>query len=135
MASDAAAERARSEPDPTRDETELGVDPNILAALAYVFNLVGALVLLVLEDNEYVRHHAAQALLFTAVVVAARFVVGVLGAVFGLFRLGFLISPLSFAVWAGAVLGFLLLAYKAYTGTRYELPVLGAYVADVEGAF
>jgi uncharacterized membrane protein len=117
------------------DETELGLDPNILAALGYVFNLIGAVVLLVLEDNEYVRHHAAQALLFTGVVVAARFVVGILGTILGLLKLGFVASLLGFAVWAGAGLGFLFLAYKGFTGERYELPVLGGFIDDVEGIF
>lgn len=116
-------------------ETELGLDANILAALGYVFNLIGAVVLLVLEDNEYVRHHAAQALLFTGVVVVARFVVGVLGAILGLLKLGFLASLLGFALWVAAGLGFLFLAYKAFTGERYELPVLGEYIDDVEGMF
>lgn len=117
--------------------TELGVDAKILAALGYVFNLLGALVLLVLEDNDYVRHHAAQALLFTALVVVARLAVG-----FVAFFLRFvpvvgdlLATALGIAVWALAGLVFLFLAYKGFVGERYTLPGFGQYVTAVEGAF
>jgi len=132
MGTDATTERRGS----TGDATELGVSPNVLAALGYVFNLVGALVLLVLEDNDYVRHHAAQALLFTAAVVVARFALGFVGLFLGFLPGGDLLTALlSFAVWAVAGLGFLFLAYKGFTGERYTLPVLGQYIDDVERVF
>jgi uncharacterized membrane protein len=139
MATEETADETRMSDDQTAGgdgETELGLDANILAALGYVFNLIGAVVLLVLEDNEYVRHHAAQALLFTGVVVVARFVLRVLGVVIGFLPGGGLINTvLGLVVWAGAALGFLFLAYKAFAGERYELPVLGEFIDDVEGMF
>lgn len=135
MSAEAATEQSNDGTTGSDGETELGVDANVLAALAYIFNLIGALILLVLEDDEYVRFHAAQALLVTAVVIAARFVVRVLGAVFGVVGLDVLTFLLGTVVWAGAAIAFLFLAYKGFTGERFEVPVLAEYIDDVEGAF
>jgi uncharacterized membrane protein len=128
---------ARTEPRGGGGGTALGPSANLLAALGYLFNLIGAILLLVLEEDAYVRHHAAQSLLFTGAVVVARFVVGIVAPVGGFVPvLGDPVAALlGFAVWAGAGLGFLFLMYKGFTGQRYRLPVLGAYIDDVEGAF
>ena len=133
MATDATVEPGRG----GADDTELGLAPNLLAVLGYLFNVVGAILLLVLEDNDYVRHHAAQSLLFTGAAVLAQFVVGIVAGVVGFvpFVGDLLAGLLNLGVWAAIGLGFLFLMYKAYSGERYRLPVLGAYVDDLANAF
>ena len=134
MATDATTRRTGRTGD---GGTTLGPSRNILAVLGYLFNLVGALALLVFEDDGFVRHHAAQSLVFTGVVLLARFLASVVAAVLGLvpFVGGFLAGVVSAAVWLGAVAGYLFMAYRAYAGERYTLPGLGVHVVRVERLF
>lgn len=133
MATEATTERRES----ADGETELGVDPKVLSVLGYVFNVVGALVLLVLEDNDFVRHHAAQSLVFTGAAVVASIVAAILASLLGWIPLvgGLIELVLGLGLRAAIVLGFVFLAYKAYSGERYTLPGFEGPIDSVEGAF
>lgn len=136
MAADATTGTRRTTGGPD-GETELGVDATVLGAVAYLFGFVSGVVLLVLEENDYVRHHAAQSVLYTAGVIVAGVAVTVLGTVLGLIPVvgGLLDLVLWLAFRLGALAGAVFLMYEAYSGERYELPVLGAYVDAVEEVF
>lgn len=128
----------RTEPGPTTSdgsESVGGLDENVVGALSYLFAPLLAIVLyLVEEDNEFVRFHSVQSIitfgglfcLYVGVVFVQVFLelipaIGWLMALFvGLFTL--LFAPVGFVLW-------LLLTYKAYTGERYELPVVGEMAA------
>ena len=116
----------------TRGETGgAGVDPNVLGALAYLFSpLTGVVVYLVAGEDRFARFHAAQSVVFgggllalyvalTTVQLAIAFVPRVGGLFSLLFSLVYPIVGLAaFGLWA-------LLIYKAYSGSRYRLPVVG----------
>jgi uncharacterized membrane protein len=92
-------------------------DTRSIAALAYVLGPVSGLICIVLyRDDPYVRFHGWQSLLLGAFVVLA---VTALDAV-PLLGLGML-----FILFVGTVLLTLLLAWQAYRGRWFLLPLLG----------
>ncbi len=112
-------------------------DSNAFAALSYLFGIVIALVIyFVKKEDPFVRYHAMQAILLDIVVMAASFALSGL-LLIGTFALGFANPALGFfamfwGIWLGlmAFAGIVFLiklffAYKAYTGSRFKLPLLG----------
>ncbi|MBI5046819.1 DUF4870 domain-containing protein [Candidatus Micrarchaeota archaeon] len=85
-------------------------DSKLMAAISYVW-IIGVLMYFTKKEDAYVRFHAVQSILFG---IAASIVISV--TVFVL--IGFLLIPVYF-------LAILFLAYKAYNGEKYMLPVLG----------
>jgi len=103
-------------------ETRYGARVDILAALAYVFGPISALVCLILEThNDYVRFHAYQSALVTTPIVFFR----IFGALVGF--PSFLNT--LFTLWIIVTQGFM--AFRAYIDaaqnnlTRFHLPLLG----------
>jgi uncharacterized membrane protein len=92
-------------------------DTRSIAALAYVLGPVsGVICILLYRDDPYVRFHGWQSLLLGAFVTLA---VTALDAV-PLLGLGML-----FILFVGTVLLTLLLAWQAYRGRWFLLPLLG----------
>jgi uncharacterized membrane protein len=92
-------------------------DTRSIAALAYVLGpLSGVICILLYRDDPYVRFHGWQSLLLGAFVTLA---VTALDAV-PLLGLGML-----FILFVGTVLLTLLLAWQAYRGRWFLLPLLG----------
>lgn len=100
-----------------------GLDENVASALCYVLGwLTGIIFFLVEKDNKTVRFHAMQSILtFFPLMI----IVWILTALFvGLFMFGawaifWLIELLIFLLW-------LFLMYKAYSGEKFLVPVVGA---------
>lgn len=113
------------------------LEPNVAAAIAYVFApLTGVLMLLVEGDeDDFVRFHSIQSIGYGAVVIGAYVAVGivmgvltaipVVGDIFVLLTL-----PLNGIIGLMAFAGWALLVFKAYQGERYGLPVLGPIAAS-----
>lgn len=101
--------------------------PNLAAALAALFSLVGGIFFLVVEkQNKFVRFHAMQATFLGAAGVIVWFVFGVITAIP---LVGVL---LAFVLWLPAVLfslGWVVIwgicVYKAFMGEEWEIPKLG----------
>lgn len=92
-----------------------GLPVNTASALTYVLGWVSGLVFLLAEkDNQKVRFHAMQSLVFFAGLTVISFVPVI----------GWLLSPfvmiVGFVVWLMSV-------YKAYNGEEFELPVAGKF--------
>lgn len=111
--------------------TRLGFDRNLEAAFSYLFGWITGVLFYVVESDDYVRFHAAQSVLFfgglylvdALLVFAIRPLAATPGPGFLAGLLGLASTVLSlagFAIW-------LLLMYKAYTGERYRLPVVGEF--------
>ncbi|WP_424016398.1 DUF4870 domain-containing protein [Halorientalis pallida] len=133
---------ATSEPDePTTGQarteevgasTGTGLDPNQGAAVAYVFGAITGVLMLVLEDDEFVRFHAVQSIALTVAAIGVYVVLGVVTTVFafvpvigGLFVallaiVYLLVGLAGFGVWVYAM-------YQAYSGEWFEFPVVGAF--------
>ena len=117
----------------TQQESVVGdLDENIAGVLCYFLGFVsGGIFYLIEDENEFVRFHAMQSIivfgaLFVVNVAISVFAglladtVPVVGFVFALLAsLGSLaLSPIMLILWV-------VLMYKAYNGSEWELPVVG----------
>ena len=90
---------------------------NIAAALAYITPV--AVILLLIEpfkDIRYIRFHSLQSLFYFGAWIVLQFV------------LGFIAPPVAYMVTLAFVIGWFFIAYKAYLGEMFHLPVLGELV-------
>ena len=118
------AEEKQAKPAPASSS-----DDNIFAALCYIIGVIVPLFVLFTEkkSNKFLAFHAWQSLIFSVAMVVimigywiVTFILAVLtGGLAGI--LSCLIVPLVFLV----MLYVLLVAYKAYQGERYKMPVIG----------
>ena len=105
--------------------TSTGLDPKLSGVLAYLFWIVGGILFLVTEkENQLVRFHAAQSVVFSAVGIVVWIVLTVLT---NIPVLGLLFWIVSIVFWLLMLVVWLFLMYKAYQLERYKLPVLGDY--------
>jgi uncharacterized membrane protein len=108
-------------------KSALGLDSNVTALIGYPVGIVALILIFIEKDNKFVRFHAIQSLLFwaavTVIYVVLAIITGILFAASttlgGLFSLVFLLLGL------GVLAGVILLAYKAFQGQSFKLPVLG----------
>ncbi|MDY6780301.1 MAG: DUF4870 domain-containing protein [Halobacteria archaeon] len=121
----------------TTGETNSGLDENAAGALAYILGLLSGLFFYVTEEeNDFVRFHAMQSILFSVAAIIVNWVVSSLlfsiifrGAFFG-YGLWGLISLISTLVTLALGVVWLLLMFKAYNGERYKLPVIGDFAEE-----
>ena len=118
-----------------KTETHSGLDENVAGALAYVLGFLSGLFFFVTEkENDFVRFHALQSIIFSVSAFVLYWVINTI--LFSLFLSpgtwtaggGVLFSLLSLvtSLISLALLGvWLFLMYKAYSGERYKLPVIG----------
>lgn len=108
------------------------MQPNVVAALAYVFTVVtGSIILIIERKNRYVRFHALQAILFGVVWIALWITFGVI-----VNRIWPVTSPmwlldalLHFIIMLGGLVTIVFLMHRSYKGEKVRLPVLGS-IAD-----
>jgi uncharacterized membrane protein len=112
-----------------------GLDPNIGATVAYLFGWVTGLIMLLIEDDEFVTFHAKQSIAYSIVVFVAYIGVAILGFILGMIPtfigdvLGLLTLILYPVVGLGSFAGWVWLMYQAYQGNMYKLPVVGNMIA------
>lgn len=109
----------------------MNLQPNVAGALCYVFGLITGIIFLALaphNKDRFVRFHAFQAIFFSV----AWFVLSIAASIIsGIFYemlpwpLYSIVRLFSWAVSAGLLLTWLYLMYKAYSGERFKLPVIG----------
>ncbi len=126
---------------PGAQKTGSGLEPNIAAALSYIF-IVGVIFYLMEKENGFIRFHAMQSILFgiaNTVIMMVLVVIGVIltfafgigGAMVG-GGAGTLVSLLIWLIWllfwliGIALFGTLIFAaVKAYQGAKLKLPIIG----------
>lgn len=109
-----------------------GLKKETAAALSYVLWAITGVIFLIMEKDPFVRFHAMQSIVFTLVFFVASWLVGILGVVLGLtIFLAWIPALLGGLVWIGGFVLWLLLIYKAYSGEKWELPVVGKFVAKM----
>lgn len=117
-------------------ESSTGLSSNVGGALSYLLGpITGILMYLIETKDEFVRFHAVQ----STILFGGLFVVWI--------TLSILVGVLGFIPIAGAVVALLLalvgilgsllalvawlfLMYKAFTGEMYAFPVVGGYARD-----
>jgi len=115
-------------------KTALGLDTNVGALLCYLplcaISLIYSIIVLVTDkDNRFMRFHALQSLLITAVYVVAIFAVAIVGGLIvgitGSSILGGLVSLLYFAVIVIFLAAMIYGCVKGYQGQTFKFPVVG----------
>jgi len=103
-------------------KTTLGLNQNIEALLCYVLGWLSGVIFLILEkENSFVRFHAMQSL----AIFLSLFVISVAAGFIPLigWLIAILMAPVTLFLW-------LLLMYKAYSGEKYKLPVIGTWAEE-----
>ncbi|MFC6724279.1 DUF4870 domain-containing protein [Halobium palmae] len=120
-------------------ETSTGLDQNVAGALSYLFGPVTGVLFYVLEkENAFVRFHAAQSMVLSAVLVGLSVLTSVASAVLfavDVFVSGGLIALLVslglslvwLAISVAAFVAWIYLMFRAYQGKRTALPIAGKY--------
>ncbi len=89
------------------------IPPGMAAAAAYLFPVIGGLVMLAIEkEDRFVRFHAAQSIVFWVIAIP----IGLLSMIPGI---GILFSLAFLLAW-------IFLMYQAWTNKEFEIPYLGA---------
>ena len=110
-------------PDTSKNDKPYDMEPNIEAMFAYLplLGLFTSLAILIMEkENEFVRFHALQGLLFAIIFYVIN---SALRITFFLFTLIPIINLLAFLIW-----GFMM--WKAYEKEKFELPIIGKVAKD-----
>ncbi|VVB55379.1 Uncharacterised protein [uncultured archaeon] len=109
---------------------------NVLAALSYLaMPLVGIIVYIVSEKDKYARFHAIQSILVGAAALIIYIPMIFVSMVLMFIPVvGWLIALIIWLVIGLGGIGlWILLLYKAFTGEKYKLPVLGDYAEKYAG--
>jgi uncharacterized membrane protein len=117
------------------EKATFGLDENVASAACYVLGwLTGIIFFVVEKDNKTVRFHAMQSILtfigLTIVMVILNVIVGILafGAAMATGGFGLLAILSLFFMLVGLVcfLLWLFLMWKAYSGEKFLVPIVGA---------
>lgn len=98
-------------------KSSTGLDPKLIGLACYLGCFVTGLIFLAVEkESRFVKFHAMQSVIASAVIIALSIVFGfipIIGWIGGL-----LLAPLSFVLW-------ILLMVMALQGRWFKLPVIG----------
>jgi uncharacterized membrane protein len=115
----------------TPTDTPFGLQPNVAAGLAYLFGLIGGIIMLVGGGtNKFVKWAACQSIMLSIVYIAAIVIIDVLVAVVHLYVLGLV----------GMIVGLLVLvAYIyclvfAFQGKEARLPLIADWTQQIFGS-
>ena len=116
----------------------VGLTSNVAAALAYILGFITGIVFLVLEPykhDRFVRFHAVQSILYSAVGIVLRIgwsiLVSALTDVSGWAAL--VLVPVGLVISLGLFCFWHFLMYQAYSNREFRIPILGAIAARQVG--
>ena len=105
--------------------TSLGLDENIEGALCYVLGIITGVLFLILEkESSYVKFHAWQSILFGVAVIVINIILSILAFIP---YVGILVGIISMIFSLLVLVLWLFLIWKAYSGEKYKLPIIGDY--------
>jgi uncharacterized membrane protein len=116
------------------EKATFGLDENVASAACYVLTwLTGIVFFLVEKDNKTVRFHAMQSILtFLPLMI----IIWIISAIIGVMMIGAagmgaigiwgIFSLIIMLIWIVMLLLWLFLMYKAYTGEKFLVPIVGA---------
>ena len=110
-----------------------GLEPNVAAMLAYLFGwLSGLIIFLIEKDDKFVRFAAMQSIVLSLGAMVISFVLSwIIGMIAfatilgGGFAFAGILGLVSWALWIGFFVLWIMLMVKAYQGQEWELPVIG----------
>ena len=108
-------------------KSALGLDANVTALIGYPIGIVALILIFIEKDNKFVRFHAFQSLLFWAAVIVISIVLGIFAGI--LTAISWALGTLFFSLFGlfelAVLIAVIFLAYKAFQGENFKLPVIG----------
>ena len=118
-------------------KSALGMDGNVTALIGYLIGIVALVLIFIEKENKFVRYHAIQSVLWTALCLIGIFIIAIVGSILALILaqispglaaiVGILFFILYFAILIAIVGGHIYGAIKAYGGAMFKLPVVGNF--------
>ena len=123
-------------------KSALGLDGNIAALIGYIFWPIALVCVIMEKENKFVRFHAIQSLLYTALIIVAAVVLVIIVIFLGIIgiasaaagssgggAIGGILGSLVSLVWLIFVLaylaGLIYAAVQAYGNKMFKLPIVG----------
>ena len=104
-------------------KSSTGLESNIAGLLSYLVGWVTGLVFFLIEkEDQFVRFHAMQSIIFFGAVTVVQIVLGILGIIPAI---GLIFDIIGWIVWLFAVVMWIIFMVKAYQGERFKFPVTG----------
>jgi uncharacterized membrane protein len=119
------------QPAPPATETT-GLAPNIAAALASFFLLIGGIVFIVLEKkDQFVRFYAMQSIFLGGLSVALSIGLWItVTLLHGVPLVGWLLAGVDIILRLVIFVAWVVMVIKAFTNKEWEIPVLGKYARE-----
>jgi uncharacterized membrane protein len=118
-------------------KSALGLDANVTALIGYLIGIVALILIFIEKDNKFVRFHAIQSVLWSAICTVAIIVIAIVGFIIsavlsqvsgGLGAIaGLLVLLIYIGLFFGLIGGLIFGAIKAYGGSMSKLPVAGGF--------
>jgi uncharacterized membrane protein len=110
----------------------------LVAALSYFIPLLGGVVVFFVRKDGFERFHAAQSILFWIAAVVVSVVLSVAERLLGIIPLlgkafSAIFGLISLLFGLAVLILWLILMWKAYTGERFRLPLIGPEAAKLAG--
>ena len=107
-------------------KTSVNLDQNICALLGYLFGWISGLIFFLLEkENKFVRFHALQSIILSAIPTAISIILGWIPII------GWLVSTVCWILFAVC---WIICMVKSYQNEWFKLPVIGDIAAKQVGA-
>jgi len=114
-------------------KTALGLDANVGALLCYLpiclVSLIFSIIVIIADkENRFVRFHAFQSLLLSAIYIVLVIAINILGGIIGAVisgTLGSLFSLLTLVVVVGFIAAMVYGCIKGFQGQMFKFPVIG----------
>lgn len=107
----------------SKSKSSTGLESNIAGLLSYLVGWVTGLIFFLIEkEDQSVRFHAMQSIIFFGVVTVIQIVLGILGIIP---VIGLIFDIIGYIVWLLAVVMWIVFMVKAYQGERFKFPVTG----------
>jgi uncharacterized membrane protein len=111
------------------DKSSTGLEPNLAAALGYIF-IIGIVFLVIEKESKFVRFHAMQSVALLVAWLAVWMVLSVFAMIPVLGWLTILLWPIVGVVF---LVVWILCLVKAYQAEWFRLPILGDFSAKQVG--
>lgn len=113
--------------------TSVGVEENVAALLCHI-PIIGLIFFFIEKENKVVRFHALQVIMLSIVLFVASIAVAIISAMLSFVKLGWLgliiSGPFYFLIMPASFILLLFMAFQAYKGKTFKLPVIGKFAEE-----
>lgn len=134
---------------PPGQPSSIGMQPNLAAALSYIW-IVGLIFFFIEKENKFIRFHAMQSVLYGVLWIVVMIALAILNAIIAIIGgvaasaagsaggvVGLLVTLISLGIWLIIPLvylgGLIFAALKAYQGTMFKFPIVGNMAEKIAG--